>query len=94
MQKNDLGAIDMFRIVAAALVIIIHTGDIPFLGESGNLLLSGVIARIAVPFFFAVTGFFTDLSSAENVKSYLKRPCLCTPPRRLYICRMAAISRA
>ena len=76
MQKNDLGAIDMFRLVAAALVIMIHTGDIPFLGESGNLLLSGVIARTAVPFFFAVTGFFTDLSSAENVKKLLKKTVL------------------
>ena len=76
MQKNDLGAIDMFRIVAAALVIMIHTGDIPFLGESGNLLLSGVFARIAVPFFFAVTGFFTDFSSAENVKKLLKKTVL------------------
>lgn len=76
MQKNDLGAIDMFRMVAAVLVIMIHTGDIPFLGESGNLLLSGVIARIAVPFFFAVTGFFTDLSSAENMKKLLKKTVL------------------
>lgn len=76
MQKNDLGAIDLFRIAAAVLVIMIHTGDIPFLGESGNLLLSGVIARIAVPFFFAVTGFFTDLSSAEKVKKLLEKTLL------------------
>ena len=76
MRKNDLGAFDLFRIVAAVLVIKIHTGDIPFLGENGNLLLSGVIARIAVPFFFAVTGFFTDLSSVESVKKLLEKTLL------------------
>ena len=76
MQKNDLGAFDLFRIIAAGLVVIIHMKDFAFLGESGNLLLSGVIARIAVPFFFAVTGFFTDLSSAEKVKKLLEKTLL------------------
>lgn len=76
MRKNDLGAFDIFRIIAAALVIIIHTADIPFLGEDGNLLLSGVTARIAVPFFFSVTGFFTDLSSPESVKKLLEKTLL------------------
>lgn len=76
MQKDDLGAFDIFRIVAAVLVIKIHTADIPFLGEDGNLLLSGVIARIAVPYFFAVTGFFTDLSSVEGLKKLLKKTLL------------------
>lgn len=76
MQKNAFGAIDLFRIVAAALVIIIHTADIPFLGESGNLLLSGAVARIAVPFFFAVTGFFTDFTSTASVKRLLAKTML------------------
>ena len=76
MQKTELGAFDIFRMIAAALVIIIHTADIPFLGENGNLLLSGVIARIAVPFFFSVTGFFTDLSSYESVKRLLEKTLL------------------
>ena len=76
MQKTELGAFDIFRMIAAALVIIIHTADIPFLGENGNLLLSGVIARIAVPFFFSVTGFFTDLSSSESVKRLFEKTLL------------------
>ena len=73
MQKNDFGAIDLFRIIAASLVITIHAREIPFLGESGNLLLSGVIAKIAVPFFFAVTGFFTDFASTANVKKLFEK---------------------
>lgn len=76
MRKNDLGAFDIFRMIAAALVIKIHTADIPFLGENGNLLLSGVTARIAVPFFFAATGFFTDLEDPAKVKKLLEKTIL------------------
>lgn len=76
MQKNDLGAIDLFRIVAAALVIAIHAPAVPFLGETGNLLLSGVTARLAVPFFFAATGFFTDFSSAAAIKKLVVKNAL------------------
>lgn len=76
MQTKNLGAIDLFRIIASALVVAIHAPAVSFLGESGNLLLSGVIARIAVPFFFAVTGFFTDFSSAAGIKKLLGKTAL------------------
>ncbi len=77
-MKNTgyFGAIDIFRIVAAALVVAIHAPDVTFLGETGNLLLSGVIARLAVPFFFAVTGFFTDFTSTANLKRLLAKTAL------------------
>lgn len=77
MKKTDyFGAIDIFRIAAAALVVAIHAPDVTFLGETGNLLLSGVIARIAVPFFFAVTGFFTDFTSTASLKRLLAKTAL------------------
>ncbi len=63
--KNDLGALDFFRIIAAALVVVIHA---PSADGTLNLIFKGAVARIAVPFFFAVTGIFTDFQSAENVK--------------------------
>ncbi len=75
-NNNDLGAFDWFRMIAAALVIAIHAPAVPFLSESGNLLLSGVIARIAVPFFFAITGFFTDFSSLASLKKLLIKTAL------------------
>ncbi len=68
MKNNNFGAIDLFRLIAAVLVIAIHVPAIPFLSEAGNLLLSQIIARLAVPFFFSVTGFFVDLSNAASVK--------------------------
>lgn len=76
MKTKYFGAFDYFRIIAAALVISIHAPAVPFLGDAGNLLLSGTFARIAVPFFFAVTGFFTDLSSAAAVKKLLVKTAL------------------
>ncbi|MGN0670721.1 MAG: acyltransferase family protein [Oscillospiraceae bacterium] len=76
MKTNNFGATDYFRIIAAALVISIHAPAVPFLGDAGNLLLSGTFARLAVPFFFAVTGFFTDLSSAAAVKKLLVKTAL------------------
>lgn len=75
-NNSNFGAIDHFRIIAAALVVVIHTADIPFLGEMGNLLLSNVIARVAVPFFFAVTGFFTDFTSETAIKKLLAKTAL------------------
>lgn len=75
-NNSNFGAIDHFRIIAAALVVVIHTADIPFLGETGNLLLSNVIARVAVPFFFAVTGFFTDFTSETAIKKLLAKTAL------------------
>ena len=75
-DKKDLGALDYFRITAAALVILIHAPAISALGDTGNLILSGAIARIAVPFFFAVTGIFTDFSSAESLKKLVLKTLL------------------
>ncbi len=77
MKNNkDLGALDIFRLAAAALVVFIHAPAIPALGDTGNLILSGAVARIAVPFFFAVTGMFTDFSSAEKIKKLVKKTTL------------------
>lgn len=75
-NRKDLGAFDWFRLIAAALVIAIHAPSIPALGDNGNLFLTGVIARIAVPFFFAVTGFFTDFTNAEKVKKLILKTCV------------------
>lgn len=55
-QKQKSGGLDIFRIIAALLVISIHTS--PFSGISENLdfFVTRIVARVAVPFFFMVTG--------------------------------------
>lgn len=56
-QRNN--SIDIFRYICAVLVVIIHTepfytGEFQALG----IFLKHILARIAVPFFFAVSGYF------------------------------------
>ena len=66
-DKNNLGAFDRFRLAAAVLVIAIHTSPLWSVNETSNFLLTGVFARIAVPFFFAMTGYFADFKSAARL---------------------------
>ncbi len=66
-DKNNLGAFDRFRLVAAVLVIAIHTSPLWSVNETCNFLLTGVFARVAVPFFFAMTGYFTDFKSSARI---------------------------
>lgn len=66
-DKNNLGAFDRFRLVAAVFVIAIHTSPLGSVNETCNFLLTGVFARVAVPFFFAMTGYFADFKSAARL---------------------------
>lgn len=50
--------IDFFRMIAALLIIAIHTSPLGTYSEWGDFILTRVIARIAVPFFFMISGFF------------------------------------
>lgn len=50
--------IDRFRFIAALLVIAIHTSPLLSFSETGDFILTRIIARVAVPFFFMVSGFF------------------------------------
>lgn len=79
-QRNN--SIDIFRYICAVLVVIIHTEPF-YTGELSGLgiFLKQFLARIAVPFFFVVSGYFffnkafigkASLSSVwKQVKTYL-----------------------
>ncbi len=64
-QRKEYTGIDCFRVIAAFLVIAIHTSPLAGLGETADFILTRVIARVAVPFFFMASGFFL-LSDMEN----------------------------
>ena len=49
-------AIDQMRLVAAILVITIHTSPLASFTAAGDFILTRAIARVAVPFFFMTTG--------------------------------------
>lgn len=50
--------IDWLRLAAAILVIAIHTSPLADFSETGDFILTRVLARIAVPFFFITSGYF------------------------------------
>ena len=52
------GGLDRFRPAAVALVVAIHTGPLLSVSPAANDLLTDILGRLAVPFFFMVTGFF------------------------------------
>ncbi len=53
------GGLDIFRLIAAFLVVAIHTSPLSSLNETADFILTRIIARIAVPFFLMVTGYFS-----------------------------------
>jgi len=67
--KKRFDAIDFWKAIAAFLVVAIHC---PFPGLLGEIFVN--IGRIAVPFFFMVSGFFCySQDSEENKKKAIKQ---------------------
>lgn len=50
--------VDAFRIIAALLIAAIHTSPLSVYSETADFILTRIIGRVAVPFFFMVTGYF------------------------------------
>lgn len=65
---------DAFRLIAAILVIAIHTSPLSDINSTADFILTRIIARIAVPFFFMTSGFFLykDGMDKEKLKKFLK----------------------
>ena len=61
------GGIDGVKLLAALLVVAIHTGPLLSFDAYAEFLLTGVIGRLAVPFFFMASGFlfFRKLTGAR-----------------------------
>lgn len=66
-----MGALDWFRIVAALFVVAIHTSPLKGISFWGDLTVALIVGRVAVPFFFMVSGYFV-LGAARD-ESYESR---------------------
>ncbi len=55
---RDNAGIDLLKFIMAILVITIHTGPLLSYGRVANGVLTQILARIAVPFFFFAAGYF------------------------------------
>lgn len=68
-NKEYLG-IDLFRVIAVILVVMNHTYPLASINETSDFILTRIIARIAVPFFFMVSGYFILPSIIGKDKDY------------------------
>ena len=68
--------LDDFRLLAALLVVTIHTSPLSTYHETADFLLTRVFARVAVPFFFMVTGYFLAKDGWRGTQRFWKRTLL------------------
>lgn len=69
-----IAGLDYAKLIAAFVVIAIHTSPLEEINKNLNYYIVYVIGRIAVPLFFMITGYFTlgeILYSTEKLKKYL-----------------------
>ncbi len=66
MQAKKTAVLDGFRIVAALLVVAIHTSPLAGWSSEADFFLTRVLARVAVPFFFMITGQFVVAGMLER----------------------------
>lgn len=64
--SSKFGSIDYMKLAAAFLVIAIHTGPLISYTAYGDFLLTSILARLAVPFFFMTAGFFLSWIPANS----------------------------
>ena len=58
LDRQRINSIDVFRFVCALLVVAIHTRPFEYQNEVLGFVFVQVLPRIAVPFFFCVSGYF------------------------------------
>ena len=80
IKRKQFAALDRFRLVAAVLVVCIHTSPLTSLSPLGDFWLTRVLARVAVPFFLMVSGYFLGKRDWKPMGGFLKKILL------IYLC--------
>ena len=70
-KKERNCAIDLFRYVCAVLVVSIHTAPFSEIHPQLSFFFTGILPRIAVPYFFCVSGYFYLQKLEAGEKPYL-----------------------
>lgn len=71
-ETKKYGGIDNFRMIAAFLVVAIHTSVLYSVSSIADFTLTRIIARVAVPFFFMTSGFFLFTKNSDTKGKLLK----------------------
>lgn len=75
--------LDRFRLFAAVLVVAIHTGPLGSFSPTADHVLTRVVARVAVPFFLMVSGYFLAAQNWQGTRQFFMRQL------RLYLVAVA-----
>lgn len=70
MTARRFPALDDFRLAAAVLVVTIHTGPLSSIIPAADFWLTRVLARVAVPFFLMVSGYFLVSRGWKNLRRF------------------------
>lgn len=75
MVKKQYAAVDIAKYVSALLVVCIHTFPFIDINEMLNTYFIQTICRLAVPFFFMISGYFLfrKIRNEEEDKDVLKK---------------------
>lgn len=66
-------ALDAFRLIAAGLVVAIHTSPLASFSPLADFWLCRVLARLAVPFFLVTSGYFLARRSWRGLRGFWGR---------------------
>jgi len=78
-KKEAYTGIDYFRIIAVFLIVAIHTSPLATYSDTADFILTRIIARTAVPFFFMTSGFFLVSEynyNSDKLKNFMKQTTL------------------
>lgn len=68
-QRKNYAAIDNFRLVAALLIVAIHTAPLASFSETADFMVTYCLGRVGVPFFLMVSGFFVLAPYQRQIQS-------------------------
>lgn len=71
-MKRGYPVIDQMRLISAILVMTIHISPLANISPAGDFILTRIIARVAVPFFFMVTSYFLFLDGIPTINKVKK----------------------
>ncbi len=71
MDGKRYASLDWFRLVAAVLVVAIHTAPLSDLSETLDFFVTYCAGRLAVPFFLMLTGYFVNGRTLRAVRREL-----------------------
>ncbi len=78
-NHKSYSGIDYFRVISAFLIVAVHTSPLTSISPFGDYILTCILARMAVPFFFMTSGFFLISRYGDRdakLKKFLKRTTL------------------